>query len=178
MVGLPAIRFESERGRSRLPHLRLVRPVKRGRNVKRRPAANAGLARSAFNTFFIVALLLSVVAMGRVWVTVQAAEASSDAGELREQIRSERYEGDMLEIRQSALGSPSRIREIAGETMGMAPAAGVTYLELPHENVTGEREAETDSIGGFSRVLAQMMDVAAGEAEVMLVGDVGLTSAR
>ena len=79
------------------------------------------------------ATLVAVVAalgMVRVYMSVQATEACLAADELRTAIRNERYEGDLLEVRQSALGSPERIRTIAGKAMGMAPARSVSYLEL------------------------------------------------
>jgi len=106
-----------------------------------------------------------------------------DANKLRSDIKSERYEGDMLEVRQSALGSPSRIRAIAGQAMNMAPARKVTYLDLQ------EREGAPEAAGadvqpsrqpgeGVAGFVESVMDLTAGEAQVLLVGDVGLTASR
>lgn len=177
-MGLPAVRIEKTNKRAVRPHLRVVRTPARGRSPKRKPAANAALARGTFRVFITAALVVSVLGMGRVWVTVKAAEASQEAMKLQDRIRSERYEGDMLEIRQSALGSPSRIRAIAGETMDMAPAAGVTYLELPQSDSEAVEPADKRASTSFKGVLGEMVELAVGEAEVMLVGDVGLASAR
>jgi len=110
-----------------------------------------------------------------------------EANRLRGDIKSERYEGDMLEVRQSALGSPSRIRAIAGQAMSMAPAREVTYLDL-QESTSASPEAvhATQAAiapsdrprAGVAGVVARVMDLTAGEAQVLLVGDIGLTSSK
>lgn len=115
-----------------------------------------------------------------------------DANRLRNDIKTERYEGDMLEVSQSALGSPSRIRAIAGEAMGMAPARKITYLDMQKaaRSATSEKASpvsgETASAAqptvpaakGAAGVVAKMMNLSAGEAQVLLVGDMGLSAAR
>jgi len=123
-----------------------------------------------------------VLGFGRVWLSVQAAQASIDSGKLRRDIKIEQYQGDMLEVQQSALATPSRIQAIAGGTMGMAPAASVSYLDLrgdsapnPSATLASAKPVPSD---GLSGTLAKAMDVAAGEARVLLVGDVGLSSSR
>jgi tripartite-type tricarboxylate transporter receptor subunit TctC len=119
--------------------------------------------------------------MGRVWLSVQATAASLEATRLRESIKYERYKGDMLEVRQSALGSPDRIRTIAGAAMNMAPAGKVTYLDLSD----GERACATPAASRVSAagedlgdVVSQVLNLTAGEAQVLLVGDVGLAATR
>jgi hypothetical protein len=120
--------------------------------------------------------------MGRVWLSVQATAASLEATELRGSIKSERYRGDMLEVRQSALGSPSRIRAIAGKAMGMAPAKTVSYLDLTGGKADEARaasvNAKADANSGAGTMLAKLLDLTAGEAQVLLVGDVGLAASR
>jgi len=101
------------------------------------------------------------------------------ASTLRGDIKTERYEGDMLEVRQSALGSPSRIRAIAGEAMGMAPARKVTYLDMaPTDAGRAPVLADSTQRSALERVIAGMMNLSAGEAQVLLVGDVGLASSK
>jgi hypothetical protein len=100
---------------------------------------------------------------------------------LRTDIRNERYEGDLLEVRQSALGSPERIRAIAGKALGMAPASSVSYLELGSKGkATAEVPVAKAEVApsGLAQALSNVMDLTAGEAEVLLVGDVGLASSR
>jgi cell division protein FtsL len=117
--------------------------------------------------------------MGRVWLSVQATAASFEATDLRQSIKQERYQGDMLEVRQSALGAPSRIQAIAGKAMNMAPAESVTFLNLTEGDasvaVQDSRPTESGVLGG---VLSRILDLTAGEAQVLLVGDVGLAATR
>lgn len=178
-MGVPALRPQAV---SRTPksHLRVAKS--QAKRAKRSRSAQVALARQNFRLFVVFLAVIGVLGLGRVWLTVQATEASLEASDLRDSIKSERYEGDMLEVRQSALGSPSRIRAIAGKAMDMAPARDVTYLDLTApEPIASRRAARGPSradAAGFESVLARVMDLTAGEAEVLLVGDVGLTSTQ
>ncbi len=178
-MGLPARKLDAPASKARTPHLRVVKSApKKARTRGSSKAASAQAARRAFRFFTVFAITFALLGVGRVWLSVEAAEASMAANELRNRIESERYEGDMLEVRQSALGSPSRIRAIAGQAMGMAPAGDVTYLELGQASVAEADEGVRPVRSGFEKVLSDVMDLAAGEAEVLLVGDVGLASTR
>jgi cell division protein FtsL len=160
------------------PHLRVVRPQRKASSSKRRRVSHA----AAYQTFVFFAVAVAVIALlglGRVWLSVQATQASIDSSKLRQEIKSERYLGDLLEVQQSALATPSRILAIATGTLGMAPATSVTYLRF-----TGSETAQTvpvvegsDGARGGS-FMERAMDIAAGEAQVLLVGDVGLSSSR
>lgn len=196
-MGLPAIDHRSHRSRSRTPNLRVVKTATRSKSTKRTAsrcdsARSVQAARSAFQVFTAVALLVAALGVGRVWLSVEAAEASIEANQLRSDIKNERYEGDMLEVSQSALGSPSRIRAIAGEALDMAPAKKVTYLDIQSGAATAARvdgpieaasvqpsqpsgDSQAAGVLGF---VTDMMRLSAGEAQVLLVGDVGLTSAK
>lgn len=160
------------------PRLRLVKPASTpARSTRRSKAAQASAARQAFATFSVVVTVVAVLGMGRVWLSVQAAEASIEANQLRHDIKLERYEGDMLEIKQSSLGSPSRIRAIATAAMDMAPAQKVTYLELTPAKAAVAKTPPAKS-SGLKGTVASILDLTAGEAQVLLVGDVGLASSR
>ena len=180
-MGVPAVRHEAYVEQDRRPHLRLVNPhaeTKQGRKTRTSRAA----AYRMYVFFAVVVGVVSLLGVGRVWLSVQAAEASIDSGKLRRDIKLERYQGDMLEIQQSALATPSRIQAIAGTTMGMAPATSVSYLDLRKSGValvSGKTAAvpRVDK-SGVSAMLAKAIDVAAGEAQLLLVGDVGLASSR
>jgi cell division protein FtsL len=126
---------------------------------------------------------VSIFGLGRVAVAVQATETSFDAGRLREDIKAERLHGDLLEVDKSALTTPSRIEAIAGSTMRMADADDVAYLALPEKEAvpTGAASdplAADDTSSGEGGVVAALMELAAEEAQVLLVGDVGLASPR
>ena len=180
-MGLPALRHDAQTEHDRRPHLRLVKP-----HVEVTPRHKSGASHSAaYEMYIFFAVIVGVFALlgvGRVWLSVQAAEASIDSGQLRREIKVERYRGDMLEIQQSALATPSRIQAIAGTTMGMTPASSVSYLDLSKVSAPVTPGAIADAPrtakGGVSTMLAKALDVAAGEAQILLVGDVGLASSR
>ncbi len=180
-MGLPAVRIDST-SRERRSHLRVVKTKKQGKSSSRArsSAARSEAARGAFRSFAILMTLVVVLGMGRVWLSVMAAEASMAASELRSQIKTARYQGDMLEVRQSALGSPSRIRAIACDTMDMTPARKIACLDISctttvRPSVNARRPSGSR---GMDRALEGLMDLTAGEAQVLLVGDVGLASSR
>jgi len=177
-MGLPARRMEPRAPRVTRQHLRLVKPTpSRSTRGRSSSAVSAKAAAGYFRIFSACICVLAVLGIGRVWLSVQATESSLESMRLRGDIQSERYEGDMLEVRQSALGSPSRIRKIAGTSFGMAPAGDVTYLDLTKKK-TAEKPADTRQASAAQGLLARILDLTAGEAEVLLVGDVGLASAR
>ncbi len=161
-------------------HLRLVPPAARA-GTARASRQQELTARRNFRMFATLVTVLAALGMVRVYMSVQATEACLAADQLRTDIRNERYEGDLLEVRQSALGSPERVRAIAGKALGMAPARSVSYLELksPRRAATEEPLAEAEvRDSGLAHALSNVMDLTAGEAEVLLVGDVGLSSSR
>jgi cell division protein FtsL len=176
-MGLPALRHDSQTASAR-PHLRLVRPKSRSSSAKRRGVSHAA-AYQAFVFFAVAVAVIALLGVGRVWLSVQATQASIDSTKLRQEIKNERYKGDLLEVQQSALATPSRILAIATGTLGMAPATSVTYLRLAD---TATAKAAPAASGATSNrrvgLVERAMDIAAGEAQVLLVGDVGLSSSR
>jgi cell division protein FtsL len=174
-MGLPALRHESHTATTR-PHLRLVRPKAKASTSKRRRVSHAA-AYQAFVFFAVAVAAVALLGVGRVWLSVQATQASIDSSKLRQEIKSERYRGDLLEVQQSALATPSRILAIATGNLGMAPASSVTYLRLNSEAPVVSPAADGSGKRGES-IVERAMHAAAGEAQVLLVGDVGLTSSR
>lgn len=181
-MGLPALRHEPSVTRThQRPRLRVVKPAARP-GVRKRTRTSHADAYQAFVFFAVVVAAIAVLGLGRVWLSVQAAQASIDAGKLRRDIKVERYRGDLLEVQQSALATPSRIQAIAGRTMGMAPATAITYLRLKSEKPGAVAAAQPTIVPAQARadsgVLRKVMDAAAGEAQLLLVGDVGLSSSK
>ncbi|HET6351908.1 MAG TPA: hypothetical protein VFG89_07260 [Coriobacteriia bacterium] len=185
-MGLPARRMQESRQR-RGSHLRVVKAP--ATSSKRRVSSADAAALGYFRIFAVCMVVLATAGLGRVWVAARAAQLSRESTILRESIRTERYEGDILEVRESALGSPSRIRTIASKTMGMKPAGAVTYLDITAQpskktgaskvsakKVAGKHVAAADVAGAST--LQKIMDLTAGEAQVLLVGDVALASSR
>lgn len=173
-MGVPARKMDVESPRGTRPRVSVVktRPASR-----RRPCDPTVVARRNFVTFATLTVVICVFGLGRVWLSVQAAEASLESGRLRDQIKTERYRGDMLEVQQSALSSPSRIRALAGATMDMEPIGKVTYVDLPAESARTKSATPTGATA-FERAVGDVLALAAGEAHVLLIGDVGLASAR
>jgi cell division protein FtsL len=181
-MGLPALK-EQPRQAARRPHLRVVRP---GTKKAKKPAGGAqrGIAahraaHQAFVFFAVVVVVAAVFGVGRVWLSVQAAEASIDCGKLRSAIKTARYEGDMLEIQKSALATPSRVQAIAVGQLGMAPATSVSYLRIDSSKSPVAQKVEPPVTAAASpAILDTLIGIAAAQARMLLVGDVGLSSSR
>lgn len=185
-MGMPALRSDAHVVTVPRPRLRVVKPGARISVARSTTKNKQGLsrahsaARDLFRFFGIVVAAIALLGVGRVWLSVQATQASIDSTTLRREIKQERYIGDMLEIQQSALATPSRIQAIAGTTMDMAPATTVSYLDMRGSVAAQEATAPIEPVasGASPGLLARVMDVAAGEAQVLLVGDVGLVSSQ
>lgn len=174
-MGVAAVRSAPQAACRRRPHLAVVPPARTRPAKRKSAAAQAAAARHLFTVFATAVVIVSLLGMGRVWLSVQAAEASIKANELRSHIKTERYQGDMLEVRQSALGSPSRIRAIAGTAMQMTSSRKVTYLRLDESPEAAVSKTGTSTRRAAARgTLSHMMDLTAGEAQVLLVGSIGL----
>ena len=182
-----AARAARTRTVARRPNLRVVTAPARNR----RRGTDAARCRHAFTTACFVMALLTLLGLGRVMLSARAAEISLHAGELRKDIKSERLTGDLLEVDMSALTTPSRIESIAGATMKMTDAKEVSYMRMPtampEQDVQVTRSApEPERVSevpvgnpsGFASLVSSVMNMAAGEAQLMLVGDVGLASAK
>lgn len=175
-MGVVARKVSSRREPKR-PHLSVVGASRSRTCSKARSAGNPAAQNCRIFVAFVA--LVALLGMGRVWLSVQATAASFEATDLRQSIKQERYQGDMLEVRQSALGAPSRIQTIAGKAMNMAPAESVTFLNLTEGDtaVTAQNPEPSES-AGLGSVLSRILDLTAGEAQVLLVGDVGLAATR
>ena len=108
---------------------------------------------------------------------------------MRERIKQARFEGDSLEIRVSQLATPSRIRSAANSRMKMAPPGGISYVTIdsaakehapakPSTAATEPVKTSDARVRTGSTLLSSVMYAAAGEAQILLLGDVGLASAR
>jgi cell division protein FtsL len=175
-MGLGALRHELRTPTVR-PHLRVVHPAHKVSASKRRRVSHAA-AYQAFVFFAVAVAVIATLGVSRVWLSVQATQASIDSTKLRQEIKSERYRGDLLEVQQSALATPSRILSIATGTLGMAPATSVTYFRLMEDEVVQVAPVDSATLAGRTSMWERAMAIAAGEAQVLLVGDVGLASSR
>jgi cell division protein FtsL len=168
---------------SRRDHLRLVTtaPARSPRaSAKARARAEEARARTAF-AVFASALAFAVVLGGvRVALITQAAEASLSEGRIQAGIKAQRAQVDQLEVDRSALSTPSRIAGIATSTMKMTEPRAVHYISLP--GVVSESGPAVSAIPSYSSALARafgvVIDLSAGEAQSLLVGDLGLAGSR
>jgi cell division protein FtsL len=155
----------------------------RARPIAKRRARRTEAA-AAFRVFCLAMAVLAVVGMLRVTLAVQAQEAAIDANDLRRVIQTEEQVSKVLEADRSALAAPSRIESIASAALNMAQPAEVCYISLPVAEQPSAVEAKpsaTNTGRGVSQVagiISSVMDVAVGEAQVLLVGDVGIAPAK
>ena len=166
------------------PRLNVVRG-----GVSRTRAQSAAAADGVFRVLAVCLVILSVAGVARVSLAARAAEATIDAWALRTEVKAERQVARALEADRSALASPSRIEALACETLNMAKPTQVCYLELPETDAPAEvttdqavsvQVAQADAPGDYrgGNVIRTLMDLAASEAQVLLVGDMGIGSIR
>jgi cell division protein FtsL len=193
-MGLPALQHVPV-ARPRRPRLAAVRAERR---PARAPGSSAACrarearCRDTFTAFLVLAVAFSALGVSRVALSARAAAVSIESGGLRKEIRSARFDGDMLEIQRSALATPARIQAIAGTTMQMAKAGTICYIAIDGSKkcvpatTQGGNSTTTDVAVSAQTVpvrpprglMASIMHTAAGEAQALLLGDVGLASSR
>lgn len=167
-------------------------PVTRCRLAPSRPSAKdrrilEARCRSIFTTVVALLIALTSVGLARVAVIARAAEMTISADSLSRRIKDQRVETDQLEMDRSSLTAPSRIEGIAADTMSMGDPASVSYIVMPEGPDSRTRYA-TDSAQArseagstpdrFASVISALLDVSAGEAQSLLVGDLGLAGSR
>jgi cell division protein FtsL len=171
------------------PHLVETAPAKASRARDARAHARTGeaRARALFGTFLFVLIALVALGSARVALIVRATEMSISETRLQAEIKAQRVEGDQLEVDRSSLSTPSRIESIASTTMQMGRPLSVRYITLPGGEVTATPEATSPraaaSVTGahasaLDAVLGAILDMSAGEAQSLLVGELGLAGSR
>ncbi len=133
----------------------------------------------------VVLVAMAALGMARVAVIARATEMTISADRLMGDIAAERVEAGKLEVDRSSLSTPSRLESIAKSTMGMSRPSSVKYIRMDEPSASGKRSAKkkvetasTSSTGESGGLLAALMDMSAGEAASLLVGDMGLAGAR
>lgn len=145
--------------------------------------------RAVFNAFVLLVVILAGVGLARVAVVAQAAEMTLSANRLETDIKAQRAETDQLEIDRSALATPSRIEGIASTAMRMvrpAPASPLLLSPAKASAPSGDqanaaRASQSETAQGeeiVRFVAAAFTELSAGEAQTLLVGDVGLAGSR
>lgn len=145
-------------------------------------------ARASFGVFVAVLACAFVLGGARVTLVVRAAEAAITETRVQADIKAQRAEADKLEVDRSSLSTPSRIAGIASASMDMGEPRSVRYISLQDGGTgtdtaarngdavaTTAQVASTDVVG---RLFGAVMDLSAGEAQSLLVGDLGLAGSR
>lgn len=161
----------------RQPALRLVTtaPVRGGRP---RPRARGRSSSSlVFRACCVAMVALACVGLLRIALAVQAAEAAIDTMEIQRSIKAEQLAGKSLEADRSALAAPSRIQALADASLNMTKAGSVRYISIAQEGA-GTSGDTPEGGGALKAAMSTVMDLAAGEAQVLLVGDMGLATGR
>ncbi len=190
-MAMPAVKREHRSEHPSSPRLRLVRSAPRSaKNARhavssRQKACQAARCRRNFRLACTLLVVLAGIGMARVELTVRATETSLIANTLRQDIENERIRTEVLEARRTALCAPGRIESIACVSMGMGAADSVAYLDMPavgaeaaDQLLSAGMSAGNGPSGRIAGVLASIMRMTAGEAQVLLVGDAGLASSR
>jgi cell division protein FtsL len=193
-MGRPARRIEAPQTVVRASRLRLVdTPPARAPRLDvacahARARAEEARARSLFSVFAVA--FVCVVALGgaRLTLTSRAAEYSLSENRLLTEIKQQRVAVDQLEVDRSALSTPSRIAEIASATMSMGEPRSIKYLAASDITVADSTAHSPDGAGSetvapaapgaFQRVVDAVVELSAGEAQSLLVGDLGLAGSR
>lgn len=183
-MGLPARRIEAEPFRRTRLYVVPDPPARAARrastSARTRVRAEEARARSIF-TLFLTALVAIVLIGGvRVAFIARAAEASLSESRVRAEIRAERAERDKLEVERSSLSSPSRIAGIAETSMEMGKPKSVRYvtMDTTASHNTSTSNKVTASASPVEQVFGAVMALSAGEAQSLLVGDLGLAGSR
>jgi cell division protein FtsL len=192
-MGAVARRIDAEPFARRSTHLRLVttppapatRPSRESASTRARARAAEARAKTAFVAFLTVFGFAVILGGARVTLLVRAAEASITESKVQTAIKAQRVEVERLEADKSALSTPSRIAGIASSTMGMGEPASVKYVSLPAPGALSRTDAATGvSPGGsastdvFGNIVDALVELSAGEAQSLLVGDLGLAGSR
>lgn len=190
-MGQPARRMSPPARSSRAAtHLRLVEaPKPRAAQAAHPRATKAGerRARSIFSVFVALLVIACVLGGARVALIVRATEMTMSENRLQADIKQQRVEVDQLEVDRSTLSTPSRIGAIAASTMSMAPPRSVNYIDVNGAPATATPEAagatqaavyDAGTGGGVPALVAAVMHMSAGEAQSLLVGELGLAGSR
>ena len=151
MGAQPAYRYSErayERPAERAPRIRVVPGTGPAAAPSALPASVVFLAKVAAAVLLVVAL----VGVARVALSSAAVTGSLQAQELSSKIDSARAQGNQLEVAQSSLSNPARVKTEA-TAAGMAAPLETTTIELG-QDVVGIDEAGNLSLSQSLRLAA------------------------
>ncbi|MCI8366612.1 MAG: cell division protein FtsL [Eggerthellaceae bacterium] len=131
------------------PSITVVRGKGKSTDPKALPAPVVSMAIAAA----VVFVLLALVGFGRVTLTSASASAAIQAKNLDSQIYEARTSGADLEVLQSSLSNPSRIR-IKATALGMVEPEVVTSINLAGDIVAVDEQGALSLYGSTQALLA------------------------
>jgi len=189
-MGQPARRIQTPQAAPRAARLRLVDtpPARAPRPradaaTRTRARVEEARARSLFTGFLIVFLCAVALGGARVTLTSRAAEFAVGESRLAADIKQQRVAVDQLEVDRSALSTPSRIAGIAATSMSMGEPKSVKYISSSDVDTTDagaltSQAADVTGASALQKVVDAVVELSAGEAQSLLVGDLGLAGSR
>jgi cell division protein FtsL len=166
---------------------RRAKAPKRAASPRGRASAASARHRNLFAAAVVLLVAFTAIGLVRVAVIARAAEMTISATTLLGEIAQARVEAGKLEVDRSSLSTPSRLEGIASVTLGMKRARSVRYIESPAQGGgPGPTAATTPEASGVAAeaidpsggLLGALLDMSAGEAQALLLGDVGLAGSR
>ena len=104
-------------------------------------------------TVAVVLVVLALIGVARVALSSAAVTGSIQAQELSSKIDGARAQGNQLEVTQSSLSNPSRIR-IQASALGMVEPEVVTSINLAGDIVTVDEQGALSLSGSAQALLA------------------------
>ncbi|MCI2241734.1 cell division protein FtsL [Adlercreutzia faecimuris] len=127
--------------------------VVRGQGADARAREGASAIVIAARAIACVVVVLAILGFVRVTLSSATVATALETQKLSSQIDVARSEGSALEVRQSSLANPTRIRVVAS-SLGMAAPASTTAIDLSGDVVVTD-EAGNLSLSGSAAAVAQ-----------------------
>lgn len=157
-------------------------------------SANERAYRSLFRAIVALTLLAVVVGMGPVLLGVEATRLSQRSSIIKQDIFDESNTTQQLVMQRYQLVAAGHIEQVATEQLGMVPVGGdITTVDIGSARETADAAVGAGALGetaattAGSSWLAKLTSgdtfgavarLASGEAQALLVGDIGLSAAR
>lgn len=142
----------------------------------------------------VAGVLLVGVILGLIpiYLTTEAARLAKHTAIIKQDIMREADTTQQLQMERYQVASTEHIERFAVDSLGMVPVNGdVTVVDIGSVSTADAAVAAANTTdverSGFSRwaesvgsgeTLGALAELASGEAQVLLVGDIGLTAAR
>ncbi|MCI8469624.1 MAG: cell division protein FtsL [Eggerthellaceae bacterium] len=135
--------------RSRRPEVSVVR----GQGADARARQSASSVVTVARAIACVVVVLALLGFVRVTLSSATVATALESQQISSQIDTARSEGSSLEVQQSSLANPTRIRIVAS-SLGMAAPAATATIDLSGDVVVTDGAGNL-SLSGSAAVLAQ-----------------------